>query len=430
MTEQPEGLPLFRAEALQGRDAPGGALLLARPVGFAMGTALAVFIVLGLLAQFLCCSASATARLPGVLTPESGLLRIVADRDGRVAERRVSEGQAVRAGEVLFVLRGGRGDAQGEGRGESHDEHRGEHRGEDVDTTVVRLLKQRRDSLVAESHHRRQQEAHGLDAARVRIDALREDQRRLASEIALQSRRVALDDDAFDRQRRLQQAGMSTVSAAHAHEIAAIEARQRLSQLEGAWASSRRDERAALLALRAAVLQQGRDEEGHARALAALDQEVAQHQARGETLILAPDAGRVSALKAGPGQSVAAREALAHLWPDGSALEAELQAPARAAAFMTEGLPVRLQVDAFPHQTFGALTGWVRSVDLVAAGPEAAYRVRVRLDRPTLVARGVAHPLRPGMRLQAIVALERRRLYEWVMDPLRRLSATQAPVER
>lgn len=422
MTDQPEGLPLFREEALQGRDAPGGALLLARPVGFAMGTALAVFIAGGLLALFLLCSISATARLPGVLTPESDLLRIVADRDGRVAERRVSEGQAVRAGEVLFVLRTGVGDAQGEDHGEGE--------GEGAGDAVLRLLKQRRDSLVAESHHRRRQDAHGLDAARGRIESLREDQRRLASELALQRRRAALDDDALDRQRQLQQAGMSAVSATHAREITAIEARQRLSQLEGTWASSRRDERAALLALRATVLQQAREEEGHARALADLDQQVAEHRARRQTLIRAPDAGRVSALKAGPGQSVAAREALAHLWPDGSALEAELQAPSRAAAFMTEGLPVRLQVDAFPHQTFGAVTGQVRSVDLVAPGPEAAYRVRVRLDRPTLAARGVEHVLRPGMTLQAIVPLERRRLYEWVIDPLRRLSAMQPAPER
>ena len=176
MTDVPDGLPLFREEAMQSRNAPGGAILLARPVGFAMWTALAVLVVVGLLAFFLLCSTSATARLPGVLTPESDLLRIVADRDARVAERRVSEGQPVQAGEVLFVLRGERGDARGEGEGE--------------DVAVARLTARRRDSLVAEARHRRLQEAQDLEAARARVEALREDQRRLDSEVVLQRRRA------------------------------------------------------------------------------------------------------------------------------------------------------------------------------------------------------------------------------------------------
>ncbi|HEY1399769.1 HlyD family secretion protein [Roseateles sp.] len=414
MTDVPDGLPLFREEAMQSRNAPGGAILLARPVAFAMWTALAVLVVVGLLAFFLLCSTSATVRLSGVLTPESGLLRIVADRDARVADSRVAEGQVIRTGDALFVLRSGRGDAQDRG----------------VEAEVARLLAQRRDSLVADARHRRAQDGQRLAAARIRRDALRDDQRRLDAEVTLQRRRVTLDVAALDRQLQLQSAGMGTVAATHDREIAVLDARQRLSQLEAALAASQRDQRTATQELRSAELQGQRDEEGHARALSALDQELAEHDARRETLIRAPVAGRVSALQTASGQAVVAGETLASLWPADTPLEAELKAPSRAAVFMSEGMAVRLQLDAFPHQTFGAVDGLVRSVDLVSSGPEATYRVRVRLRRPTMTARGVEHPLRPGMTLQAIVPLERRRLYEWVIDPLKRLSPTQSPLER
>ena len=42
--------------------------------------------------------------VPGVLAPDRGLIRVVPSASGTVVERRVGEGQAVRAGDVLFVI--------------------------------------------------------------------------------------------------------------------------------------------------------------------------------------------------------------------------------------------------------------------------------------------------------------------------------------
>ena len=40
------------------------------------------------------------------------------------------------------------------------------------------------------------------------------------------------------------------------------------------------------------------------------------------------------------------------------------------------------------------------------------------LASQTVTAYGATTPLQPGMTLEADVALERRRLFEWVLDPL------------
>jgi membrane fusion protein len=48
-----------------------------------------------------------------------------------------------------------------------------------------------------------------------------------------------------------------------------------------------------------------------------------------------------------------------------------------------------------------------------AGGAEPMFRITVALDGPP-----VAEPLSAGMRLQADVLLERRRLVEWLFEPL------------
>jgi membrane fusion protein len=63
----------------------------------------------------------------------------------------------------------------------------------------------------------------------------------------------------------------------------------------------------------------------------------------------------------------------------------------------------------------------------VAAGAatEPIYRITVRLASQTVTAYGAQVPLQPGMTLEADVALERRRLFEWVLDPLYAVTGRQ-----
>ncbi|ETX05787.1 MAG: hypothetical protein ETSY2_20910, partial [Candidatus Entotheonella gemina] len=46
------------------------------------------------------------------------------------------------------------------------------------------------------------------------------------------------------------------------------------------------------------------------------------------------------------------------------------------------------------------------------------YRIVVRPERQTVTAYGRPMPLQPGMQLEADVIIDRRRLIEWVFDPL------------
>jgi membrane fusion protein len=46
------------------------------------------------------------------------------------------------------------------------------------------------------------------------------------------------------------------------------------------------------------------------------------------------------------------------------------------------------------------------------------YRIRIRLDAQTVQAYGRHMPLKSGMLVQASVMLERRKLYEWIVEPI------------
>ena len=52
------------------------------------------------------------------------------------------------------------------------------------------------------------------------------------------------------------------------------------------------------------------------------------------------------------------------------------------------------------------------------SGSEPMYRIRVRLGRQDILAYGQAQALKSGMGLDASILLERRRLYEWILEPL------------
>ena len=164
--------------------------------------------------------------------------------------------------------------------------------------------------------------------------------------------------------------------------------------------------------------------------VAAAAQEQVERRAQAEAVVTAPAAGIVAALLVEPGQVVAGGASLLTLLPEGSPLQAHLFAPSRAVGFIRAGQEVRLRYPAFPFQKFGSHRARVVSVSRSAIAPaelgfspadgsrEPLYRVKVALDSQTVAAYGRAEPLQAGMQVEADVLLDRRRLIEWVFEPL------------
>jgi membrane fusion protein len=113
--------------------------------------------------------------------------------------------------------------------------------------------------------------------------------------------------------------------------------------------------------------------------------------------------------------------------PADGALLAHLYAPSSAIGFIRAGQTVRLRYEAFPFQKFGHHEGRVLQVSRTPLPPgevpasardEPMYRITVALERQTVRAYGSEQPLAAGMQLEADVLLERRRLIEWIFEPV------------
>jgi membrane fusion protein len=376
----------------------GGALLLA--------LAVAAFLALA--------SYTRKATVPGVLAPDRSLIRLAPAAAGTVSERHVQEGQAVRAGDLLFVLaqdRFSRDDA--------------------MQGTVDRAVEAQRRSLEEVASQQRALGTARQRALTRRLEALKLEQERLAAETALQARRLTLARQSLARLQSLQaQAFVAEAQVqARQEELLALEAQGQALQRQHAALGRERAElegEAGILAAQrdAAVAQIGGE-------LAELTREGAELRAERRILVRAPLDGSVHGLLAEPGQSVAPPTALASLLPAGATLQAQLYAPSRTIGQLQPGQAVRLRLEAFPYAKYGVLPGRVLEIARVplaateqaslplpvqAPAAEPLFRVTVALD--PLPPAWAARTLSVGLRLQADVMLERRRLAEWLLEPL------------
>ncbi len=412
---------LFRPEAVAAQAQQWlGRVQLVQPLSLMLLTAGALVMLLTVGSFIALAGYTRKATALGVLVPDRGLIRLVPSAPGVVLQRQVHEGQVVQAGDVLFVLALERPLFGG-----------------DVQARIQRSLDERKRSLQTSA---RQQQALA-DSQQTTLDrrlqALALELAQLDSEVALQQQRLSLVRLALARLESLQTEqfissaqvqskneevlGLQAAAQALARQRAALE-RER-AELEG--------QRRALPMLASGTAG------GIERDLAQLSREAAENDADRQLVVRAPQNGIVSAVMAEPGQSVSPASALASLVPAGAQLQAHLYAPSSAVGFLRPELPVRIRLEAFPYQKFGHVAGRIVQVSrtplasselaalaLGTAGPandsaQALFRITVALD--------LADPadldtsplvLVAGMRLSADVLLERRRLVEWLFEPL------------
>ncbi len=358
------------------------------------------------------------ARIGGVLVPDRGVIRLVPPVQGRVLERHVAEGQSVQAGEVMFVLA-----------------LQGSTLSDDVQARVRHSLDERRRSL--EDAARQQSllaDGEALSLQR-RLDEMTREQAQIEAEAALRRQRVALAQQSLERLESLIRDQFISAAQVQAKKEELIGLQAQAQALQRQSATLARD-RAALEGQKRGLPMQLKARQGAIeRDLAALAREAAEQDAVRQIVVRAPQDGTVSAVLAEAGQSVSPASALASLIPAGAHLQAHLFAPSGAVGFVRPDQKVRLRFEAFPYQKFGHQTGHVLQVSrtplaapelagLPLSGPtqqdgtEPLFRITVAMDEPQLRAFGTTQPLVAGMRMQADVLLERRRLIEWLFEPV------------
>jgi membrane fusion protein len=402
---------LFREEVLSVRRVTiAGNIVLARPLQMSIAATTSVLLTVALVC-FLCFGEYVRkVRVTGQIMPAAGVLKIIAPQFGQIVAVHVAEGDAVRKGQLLYEVSSER---TSDGAG--------------LDARIEAALSAR-DSLSRQelalqtAQLEKQKRSYG---SRVRL--VEAELARIELEIDTQRARVERAAQLLKRYETLKAQGFisdmqfNEVVNAHQDQVARQHSLER-----GKLSSMGELEQLQLEALQtASQVQLSGTQASQARAR--LEQEDAEHRGRTRVQVLAPAAGAVAAAEVEIGQSVATGAHLANLLPAGSKLEAHLYAASSALGFVKKGQPVLLRVHAFPYQKFGQLSGTVTRVEqspMSGAAPGSAekgepiYRIVVQLERQTMAAYGEELPFISGMTLEADILQDRRRLIEWVMDPI------------
>jgi membrane fusion protein len=408
----------FRTEVLQARhERFFGRTLLQPPVSFAVWTAASAAFTVGVVAFLLFGEYTRRVRVPGITAPAAGLLRITPPQSGIVTERQVEEGDAVTAGQVLFVLSSERqSEAAGAGPSAQH--------------AILAQLRERRSSLQQELSRRTALAQQQQAAAARRLADLGAEEAQIALELATQAAREASAAEHADRFGDLERQRFVSSMTARQKRDELLEQTARRQSLERSALALRRETTAVATELRQLPLRTEQQKGDVKRELAVLEQEILSAEAARRFVVVAPRDGIITAIVAEPGQAVALHP-IATLLPADSPLEAHLFAPSRAVGFVEPGQSVRLRYAAYPFQKFGQYDGVVFQVSRsplaaselppqlgLPAHGEGLYRITVRLASPAVNAYGRQQPLSAGMHLEADVMQDRRRLFEWIFEPV------------
>lgn len=420
--EQSSSFPansLFRKQAIEHvTSSQYGKVVLTRPISYTVLTCVFVTLASLLIAFFASFETTRKETIQGMLVPSAGVIRAYPNQVGVVKKIDVREGQFVREGDILFVISSERNTAEPRS----------------TEALISELLVQRRDSIHTELQHARAQSEQRRTALQQRARDLQGEIRQLDNQALIQQQRIALSEQTVVRFTQLKATNYISAAQLQEREAELLDQRQRLLEIERMRSSTHRDLASTEAEARDIAMQALRDENVLRRNASTLEQDLTENEARREIPVRAGQNGTITVIAANLGQTVSTATSLASILPEGNKLEAEMYVPSRAVGFIKPGMTALLRYQAFPYQKFGQHPARVREVATTSVRPEElltsaaalpgaaqsepVYRVRLELDQQTVQAYGTAMPLRSGMLVDASVILERRKLYEWVLEPL------------
>ena len=348
----------------------------------------------------------------GWLLPPAGLIRQAARQGGIIEALHVQEGQIIRQGQPIATVRLSTSTASGD--------------------SFARLT----ETFGTQSQASRMQAEAALagleeeeSALRAQLGGLRRERGEASRRVQLQRERLSLAQAELRRAEPVAARGFLPARELEARRTVVLQADQTLSEMSASVLTINRQIGEAQSRLRAIPIEK-RSARAEADSIqAGIKQQQTQAESAATYIVVATVAGRVSAIPVSIGQSLETGAAVAIVGKGDQPLEAELYVPSRAAGFVRPGQNVRLMYQAFPFQKFGAGEGRIISVSRTVLAPteiqlpgnqlkEPVFRVRAKIDTGAVSAYGQSIPLQPGMLLNADIVLDRRNLFEWLLDPL------------
>ncbi|MES2162461.1 MAG: HlyD family efflux transporter periplasmic adaptor subunit [Pseudomonadota bacterium] len=407
---------LFREEALSASRVQWlGEIILIRPLTSRLLTTIAVVMAVLVAALFFLGSYTRHSNVSGQLMSDLGIVKVYPPQAGIVLQKMVNEGQPVHKGDVLYIV-------SSERQAINH---------KDIQESISHQVARRRQSLRDELTQTQRVQQDEQTALRKKAQALETEQGNVARQLISQRSRVELADEAFKRAIQLCEQGFVSKEIKQQKQAELLDQHLRLQAVERDEISLGRELLATHNDMESLPLRQHNQLAQIERQLANTEQEWTESESKRRIAITAPESGVATAITAEVGQAIDSSKPVVSIIPEGAQLQAHLYAPSRAIGFIHKDDQVLLRYQAFPYQKFGHAHGLVVSISqtamsatefsstpAAASSQEPLYRITVKLARQTLIAYGKPQSLQAGMLIEADILQEKRKLYEWVLEPL------------
>lgn len=373
-----------------------------------MGLAVVLFLTFGTYTR--------RSTVTGQLLPSAGVIRIMTPQIGVVVEKNVVEGQAVKKGDVLYVLSS---DRVGSGARE-------------IQADISQQVDERRRSMETEIARNRNVEGAEVSHLARRANTLRAEAQAIERQLEQQAIRLKFAQDAKVRYQSLADQDYIAREQLFLKETELSEQQSRLQALQREGLVAQRELATTLREIENTHERYANQNALLQRSISSAQQELTEVDAKRRVVISAPESGRATLVLGEVGQVVDATRPIMNLVPQDAVLEARLYAPSRTMGFIRKGDMVQIRYQSFPYQKFGQYEGVVESVSNASVpsaeqigfalpdtpAGEPVFAITVRLKKQTVTAYGQGLPLQAGMRLDADILQETRRLYEWMLEPL------------
>ncbi|MHB1056827.1 MAG: HlyD family secretion protein [Rhodanobacter sp.] len=408
---------LFRQEVIDAKRGEWlGSIIVAAPLSRWLLTALALTLAAAILLFLFLGHYTRRETVTGQLVPSAGLLNVSAPIAATVTHLQVHDGQVVKAGDVLLTLSSEQDSAV---LGDTH-------------ALIGQQLEAQRSRLQSDLSNQRQLSEQQAGALGSKVALLRSQLVQITGQLAIQQKQVDSNQQLLDRIKPLEAKGFVSAVQIQQQKAALLDAQAQYKAL----VRQQLDNRQQLDATRQQLVQLPLDDVSKRndieRQLATITQSMAQNEMQRAIVLRAPRDGVVSAVLLKEGQMVGPGQAMLSILPAGSLLQAQLLVPSRAIGFIEPGSRVVMRYQAYSYQKFGQQYGRVTDISrsalsapdvlaLLGQQPqqqEPLYRVQVSLDSQQVLAYGKREPVKPGMALDADILMDRRRLIEWVFEPL------------
>lgn len=399
-----------------------GQVILTRPFSFLFLTFCAFLIALCIIIFLIFGSYTNKTTVEGQLLPTMGVVRVYSSDIGTITHKFVEDGNFVKAGEPLFKLStsrfGEKGNVQAKLAAEAN---------------LKKTLALQELERLKRIHQNEQKNVHN------NIHRLNNQLENIKQQITGQNRQIRLAEKTLNKNKFLASQGAVSQQDKMTAESHLLEQRSRLESLKREQNNAIRELDEQKITLSSLPERHKTELSQLNRAITEMNQEILDFDLKSEQTIRASKSGYISTINVDIGQQVEPSKLLLSIVPEQTELVANLYIPSKAVGFIKPKDKVVLRYQAYPYQKFGHATGEIISVALTALGKqelsglgiiftnptllnEPAYLVKVKLEKQTIKAYGENKPLQIGMILEADILHERKKLYEWVLDPLYSIS--------